>query len=187
MLVINDEQFVKRAEIIWEKGTNRSAFFRGEVDKYSWVDIGSSFLPSDIIAAFLYAQLENIGKIQSRRKEIWSVYHNGLKALEQKGLLRLPYLPDFATNNAHMFYIVCNTHDEQTGLIEYLKQQEILAVFHYLSLHSSAYYSDKHDGRILPWSDLYSERLIRLPIYFELTKNNQEKIINTIISFYEHV
>ena len=187
MLVINDAQFVKRAEIIWEKGTNRSAFFRGEVDKYSWVDIGSSFLPSDIIAAFLYAQLENIEKIQYRRKEIWSVYHNGLKALEQKGLLRLPYLPDFATNNAHMFYLICNAPNERTGLIEQLKQEGILAVFHYLSLHSSAYYLNKHDGRILPWCDLYSERLIRLPIYFELTNEDQQRIINTIISFYEDV
>jgi dTDP-4-amino-4,6-dideoxygalactose transaminase len=184
MLVINDERFIKRAEIIWEKGTNRSAFFRGEVDKYSWVDIGSSFLPSDIIAAFLYAQLENLEEIQIKRKEIWRRYYTGLKPLEEKGFFKLPFIPAFATNNAHMFYIICNTHKERTDLIANLKKEKILAVFHYISLHSSLFYKDQHDKRELPWSDFYSDRLFRLPFYFELGEQNQEKIINCIYTFY---
>lgn len=183
MLAINDERFIKRAEIIWEKGTNRSAFFRGEVDKYSWVDIGSSFLPSDIIAAFLFAQLENIEVIQAKRKKIWQSYYEALKPLENKGLFKLPVIPDFATNNAHMFYIVCNTAADRTSLIVHLKKENILTVFHYLSLHKSTFYKDKHDERILPYSDFYSETLVRLPLYFELTLNAQEKIINSIINF----
>lgn len=185
MLAINDERFIKRAEIIWEKGTNRSAFFRGEVDKYSWVDIGSSFLPSDIIAAFLYAQLENIEVIQTKRKKIWQSYYEALKPLENKGLFKLPVIPDFAANNAHMFYLVCNTESERTALIENLKQHAILAVFHYLSLHASLFYKDQHDGRVLTWSNFYSDRLLRLPLYFELNEQDQDKIINCIYKFYE--
>jgi dTDP-4-amino-4,6-dideoxygalactose transaminase len=121
MLVINDEQFVRRAEIIREKGTNRSAFFRGEVDKYGWVDVGSSFLPSDIIAAFLYAQLENLADIQARRRQIWGWYREGLAPLAAAGRLQLPHVPDFATNNAHMFYVVCRHGGEREGLINHLK------------------------------------------------------------------
>ena len=185
MLVINDEQFIKRAEIIWEKGTNRSAFFRGEVDKYSWVDIGSSFLPSDIIAAFLFAQLENIQAIQARRKQIWQSYYQALKPLEQAGFFKLPFIPEFATNNAHMFYIVCNNPTERTNLIAKLKQDEILAVFHYLSLHNSVFYKEQHGERTLLWSDLYSDNLLRLPLYFELRESDQDKIINCISKFYE--
>ncbi len=184
MLVINDERFIKRAEIIWEKGTNRSAFFRGEVDKYSWVDIGSSFLPSDIIAAFLYAQLEHMEEIQQKRMQIWNRYYNGLKLLEERGILKLPSVPPFATNNAHMFYIVCNTHTERIDLLQYLKQEQILAVFHYLSLHNSSFYKDQHDKRELPRSDFYSDMLVRLPFYFELEQREQEKIIDCIYKFY---
>jgi len=184
MLVINDERFIKRAEIIWEKGTNRSAFFRGEVDKYNWVDIGSSFLPSDIIAAFLYAQLQNIDEIQIQRKKIWERYYTGFRSLQEKKLLKLPSIPGYATNNAHMFYIVCNTHSEQKELIGYLKEQQILSVFHYLSLHKSSFYEGQHDNRELPWSDLYSERLVRLPFYFELKQRDQHKIIKSINEFY---
>jgi len=184
MLVINDEGFIKRAEIIWEKGTNRSAFFRGEVDKYNWVDIGSSFLPSDIIAAFLYAQLQNIDEIQIQRKKIWERYYTGFRSLQEKKLLKLPSIPGYATNNAHMFYIVCNTHSEQKELIGYLKEQQILSVFHYLSLHKSSFYEGQHDNRELPWSDLYSERLVRLPFYFELKQRDQHKIIKSINEFY---
>jgi dTDP-4-amino-4,6-dideoxygalactose transaminase len=122
MLVINDERFIKRAEIIREKGTNRSSFFRGEVDKYGWVDIGSSFLPSDIIAAFLFAQLENLDDIQTKRKQIWNQYYNGLSVLQTLGKLKLPHLPDYASNNAHMFFIQCSSLQERTNLIEYLKK-----------------------------------------------------------------
>ena len=184
MLVINDEQFMARAEIIREKGTNRSAFFRGEIDKYGWVDMGSSFLPSDIIAAFLFAQLENLENIQNKRKEIWNYYYKVLKSLEEKGYLKLPYLPDFASNNAHMFYVVCKNLEERQGLINALKKNNVLSVFHYLSLHKSPYYLSKHDGRELPNSDLYSDSLLRLPMYYELTNEDLILITKTIFEYY---
>ena len=185
MLVINDDQFIERAEIIREKGTNRSKFFRGEVDKYGWVDIGSSFLPSDIIAAFLYAQLEQLEIIQTKRKKIWEIYFNGLLELQQKGKLLLPIKKEYSTNNAHMFYLVCNNLDERTGLIEKLKKQNINSVFHYLSLHKSTYYKNLHEGYELINSDKFAECLLRLPFYFELTENDQQRVINEIIDFYE--
>ncbi len=169
LLAINDEQFIKRAEIIREKGTNRSAFFRGEVDKYNWVDIGSSFLPSDIIAAFLYAQLENINDIQQQRITLWQTYHHTLEALEVNGFIKRPVIPHYATNNAHMYYVVFNDLEARTKAIQLLKENGILAVFHYLSLHHSEFYKDKHDNRTLPHSDFYTDRLLRLPMYYELT------------------
>jgi dTDP-4-amino-4,6-dideoxygalactose transaminase len=184
MLAINDEKFAKRAEIIREKGTNRSAFFRGEVDKYGWVDIGSSFLPSDIIAAFLYAQLENLADIQQKRKQIWNDYQQGLAPLAAKGKLRLPYLPPFATNNAHMYYVVCRNAADREGLIKHLKDNAINAVFHYLSLHQSVYYAPKHDGRALPNSDLYSDCLVRLPFFYELETEQQQYVIKTIGEYF---
>jgi dTDP-4-amino-4,6-dideoxygalactose transaminase len=184
MLAINDDRFVRRAEIIREKGTNRSAFFRGEVDKYGWVDMGSSFLPSDIIAAFLYAQLENLEEIQGRRKVLWDRYYKALRPLEEKGYLQLPFIPYFATNNAHMFYLVCKSLDERNGLIALLKQKGIYAVFHYLSLHASPYYRDKHDGRALPESDRYSDCLLRLPLFYELTEDQVDFISDTILEYY---
>ncbi len=183
-LGINDEQFIKRAEILWEKGTNRAEFFRGEVNKYGWVDTGSSFLPSDIIAAFLFAQLEHLYQIQNRRKEIWNQYDRSLKELESKGYFKLPIIPDYATNNAHMFYLICNSSDERNQLLAFLKQQGVYAVFHYLSLHSSPYYSNKYHGNPLPNSDHFSETLVRLPFYFELTDEQQLKVIHMIERFY---
>jgi dTDP-4-amino-4,6-dideoxygalactose transaminase len=184
MLVVNDNQFRSRAEIIREKGTNRSAFFRGEVDKYGWVDIGSSFLPSDIVAAFLYAQLEHIEQIQARRKMLWSLYMEKLQTLEEDGCFLLPKLHDYATNNAHMLYLICNNLKERTELIDHLKLKDILAVFHYLSLHKSPYYKDKHDGRELPNADRYSDCLIRLPLYYNLTEANVEFIVKGIFEFF---
>lgn len=184
MLVINDERFSKRAEIIREKGTNRSAFFRGEVDKYGWVDIGSSFLPSDIIAAFLYAQLENLDDIQKRRREIWDYYHEKLKHLEESGLIKFPVLPDYASNNAHMFYIICRNLEERNRLIDFLKSKSIYAVFHYLSLDKSPYYRDKHDGRPMPNSDRFTDCLLRLPMYYELSLGDLEYVIYHINKFY---
>ena len=185
MLTINDDRFLQRAEIIREKGTNRSQFFRGEVDKYGWVDIGSSFLPSDIIAAFLYAQIENLEAIQIQRKKIWDIYFNGLNHLESPGKIRFAAIPCYATNNAHMFYILCNDLAERMELIKHLKENEIGAVFHYLSLHKSEYYKQKHDGRELPNADRFTNCLLRLPFYFELTASDQQKVINTIIEFYK--
>ena len=171
LLAINDEQFSNRAEIIWEKGTNRSSFFRGEVDKYGWVDIGSSFLPSEIIAAFLWAQLENLQLIQTRRKQLWNQYYNSLQDWAVKNNVELPLLPEYATNNAHMFYMVCESLEQRTKLIAKLKTKNIMAVFHYISLHSSPFYVDKHDGRPLANVDHFSDKLIRLPLFYELEAN----------------
>jgi dTDP-4-amino-4,6-dideoxygalactose transaminase len=184
MITVNNPKYVKRAEIIREKGTNRSAFFRGEVNKYGWVDIGSSFLPSEIIAAFLYAQLENLDHIQQKRKQIWNTYHEGLAHLEQAGKFLRPEIPGYATNNAHMYFIVCRSLKERSALIEYLKENEILSVFHYLSLHKSPFYKKIHDGRKLPHSDRFTNCLLRLPLYFELSAEDQSKVIDAINSFY---
>jgi dTDP-4-amino-4,6-dideoxygalactose transaminase len=180
MLVINDERFIHRAEIIWEKGTNRAEFFRGEVNKYGWVDTGSSFLPSEIIAAFLWAQIEQIENIQKKRRQIWNTYYDYLRPLADKGMFQLPEVPEYATNNAHMFYIVCNTLKERTALIEYLKKNGINAVFHYLSLHNSEFYKNRHDGRELKNTDKYTDCLLRLPFFYELTQNEVEHICKTI-------
>ena len=182
MLCINDERFIRRAEIIWEKGTNRAEFFRGEVNKYGWVDTGSSFLPSEVIAAFLWAQLENLDDIQSRRKHLWDLYYSCLTplALSLNSLIALPGLPEYATNNAHMFYLVCNSLKERTALIKHLKDNGILAVFHYLSLHSSPYYMDKHDGRALLKCDRYADCLVRLPMYYDLEDEMVIEICNSI-------
>jgi dTDP-4-amino-4,6-dideoxygalactose transaminase len=184
MLVINDKQFDKRAEIIWEKGTNRSAFFKGEVDKYGWVDIGSSFLPSDIIAAFLFAQLENLNKIQTKRKKIWERYYTNLKNLENTGKIKLPFVPNYSTNNAHMFYICLKSQEERAHLIDFLAKNEIHAVFHYVSLNTSAYYLSQFNKVNLENSDFYSDCLLRLPFYFELADEEIDKIINCIELFF---
>lgn len=184
MLVINDDRFAMRAEIIREKGTNRSAFFRGEVDKYGWVEAGSSFLPSDIIAAFLYAQLENIDSIQNKRKALWNRYNDALQNIAQNKQIQLPFVPSYASNNAHMFYVVCRSLDERSRLIEKLKSENILAVFHYISLHKSPFYHDKHDGRSLPNCDRYSDTLLRLPLYYELSNEDVDRICKVINEFY---
>lgn len=184
MLAINDERFVRRAEIIWEKGTNRAEFFRGEVNKYGWVDTGSSFLPSEVIAAFLWAQLENLEDIQARRIEIWNSYYEKLKPLADTGLFALPDIPDYASNNAHMFYLVCRSLNERTELIKHLKDNGVLAVFHYLSLHGSQYYKDKHDGRQLPNCDRFADCLVRLPLFYELGKIDINRIVESIKMFF---
>lgn len=185
LLCINDERFIRRAEIIWEKGTNRAEFFRGMVNKYGWVDTGSSFLPSEINSAFLWAQLENLDMIQNRRKHIWNMYYEGLKDLSEKGYVNLPCIPDNATNNGHMFYMVCRSLDERTALINDLKQHDVLAVFHYLSLHKSDYYLN-HGGEVvdLPNCDLFADRLIRLPMYYDLKDEDVDCVISLIKSFY---
>ena len=184
MLVINDEQFLQRAEIIWEKGTNRSAFFRGEVDKYKWVDIGSSFLPSEIIAAFLWAQLENLDNIQSKRKHIWNSYYQGLKPLQEKGIITLPVIPEYSTNNAHMFYLICDDLELRTKLITQLKQKNILSVFHYISLHKSPFYAVRYQGGVLTYADMYSDCLLRLPLFYELTDEQISYITDAVNSFF---
>ena len=180
LLGINDERFIRRAEIIWEKGTNRAEFFRGEVNKYGWCDIGSSFLPSEVVAAFLWAQLESLDEIQAKRKALWNKYFEILSPLAAEGRFRLPDIPDLATNNAHMFYLVCNSLEERTDLIKKLKDNDILAVFHYLSLHSSPYYQGKHDGRELPNCDRYADCLVRLPMFYDLSMEDVERICQII-------
>lgn len=180
MLAINDSQFMDRAEILWEKGTNRSAFFRGEVDKYGWVDIGSSFLPSEIIAAFLWAQLENLDEIQKKRRENWNNYYEGLKDWTSKNQINLPHIPEFATNNAHMFYLVCKDMEQRDSIIKKLKLKNIHAVFHYLSLHKSKFYKYIHGDRVLENSDKYSECLLRLPFFYELERNDVGRIVTIL-------
>ncbi|MBQ9427859.1 MAG: dTDP-4-amino-4,6-dideoxygalactose transaminase [Paludibacteraceae bacterium] len=180
LLVVNDERFIRRAEIIWEKGTNRAEFFRGEVNKYGWVDTGSSFLPAEINAAFLWAQLENLDEIQNKRKQLWNCYYEQLKPLAEKGCFAMPDIPDYATNNAHMFYLTLPSLEARTALIRHLKEKGILAVFHYLSLHSSPFYHDKHDGRQLPNCDRYADTLVRLPMYYDLSMDEVSAICTFI-------
>jgi len=180
LLAINDPRFIKRSEIIWEKGTNRAEFYRGEVNKYGWIDIGSSFLPSEIIAAYLWAQLENLAEIQKKRIEIWHKYFNGLYDWASKNGVQLPQIPDYATTNGHIFYMVCESEYQRNQIITYLKENGVHAVFHYLSLHKSSFYSNKQNGRELPQSDRYTNCLMRLPLFFELTRDEIENIINLI-------
>lgn len=185
LLAINDERFIRRSEIIWEKGTNRSEFFRGEVNKYGWVDTGSSFLPSEVIAAFLYAQLESMEMIQNRRKAIWIKYHEGLKDLAEMGMFSTPEIPDYATNNGHMFYLICRSLEERSALIQYLKEHEILSVFHYLALHKSDYYKQHYADRPeLLMCDHYTDCLIRLPMFYELTNEEIGQIVGAIHDFF---
>ena len=186
LLTVNDDRFIRRAEIIWEKGTNRAEFFRGMVNKYGWVDTGSSFLPSEINSAFLYAQLDILEDIQNKRKAIWQKYYDALKDLEEIGFVNLPVMPDFATNNGHMFYMVCRNLEERTALISHMREGDVLAVFHYLSLHKSDYYTQHHEGEIpeLPCCDRFADQLVRLPLYYELTVEDQDKVIRLIREFY---
>ncbi|WP_305981828.1 dTDP-4-amino-4,6-dideoxygalactose transaminase [Roseivirga thermotolerans] len=190
MLVVNNQAYKDRAEIIWEKGTNRAQFFRGEVDKYSWVDVGSSFLPSDITAAFLYAQLENLEKIQSKRVAIWNRYNEALKDLASNEGFSLPSIPEFATNNGHMFYLVMPTPQDRAAMISFLKERGVHSVFHYLSLHKSTFHTEYmaklgRPVQDLPQSDHYSNCLIRLPFFNDLTDSEQQYIIDSIYAFYQ--
>lgn len=184
MLVINDARFEERAEILWEKGTNRTAFYRGEVDKYGWVDLGSSFLPSDLTAAFLMAQLECLAGIQSKRKSIVENYYKGLDELIKNALFQVITPEDYATQNGHLFAIVLADEPERSALINHLKQSEIFPAFHYQSLHKSPYFTPLHDGRALPNADLFSERLLRLPVYHDINVAEIQEICNAIKEFY---
>jgi dTDP-4-amino-4,6-dideoxygalactose transaminase len=184
MLVINDEKLIERAEIIREKGTNRSKFFRGEIDKYGWVDIGSSFLPSDIIAAFLFAQLENLEKIQEKRKQLWNAYYLGLKPLAENKCFSLPSIPPYASNNAHLFFLITGSFTERSALISFLRNKDVYPVFHYHSLHKSPFYENKYVGPELLNCDRYTDCLLRLPLYYELTLAEVEWIVSLISEFY---
>lgn len=184
MLAVNDLRFVSRAEIIREKGTNRSAFFRGEIDKYSWVDIGSSFLPSEIVAAFLYAQLEKLDAIQKRRKEIWNLYYEKFEKLEKAGKIQRPYIPSYSTNNAHMFYLVCKNLECRTEMIAFLKEKGALSTFHYQSLNKSNYYLQNEKETFLPQSDRYTDCLVRLPLFFDLTNDDVFFVVREIEAYF---
>lgn len=184
MLAVNDPKFYKRSEIIWEKGTNRAEFFRGEINKYGWVDIGSSYLPSDVTAAFLFAQLENLDIIQTRRKEIWQQYNRGLAELQNDGFIKLPVIPDYATNNAYMFYFLCETEQTRDAILSYLNKNGIHAVFHYLPLHSSEFYTEKYEGKELNNCNFYSSTIVRLPLYAELQDIQVSFIIDTICKYF---
>ena len=151
------------------KGTNRNQFFRGEVDKYGWIDTGSSFLPSEIIAAYLYAQLENLEDIQHKRKSMWQQYYTELEPWCKEHNIMMPHIPDYATNCGHMFYLVFNSLEQRTAFIAHLKPHEISSVFHYLSLHKSPYFQNKYEGAELSNSDRYTDCLVRLPLYYELS------------------
>lgn len=182
MCVINDERFVRRAEIIWEKGTNRAEFYRGMVNKYGWVDMGSSFLPSEFNAAYLWAQLEQLDDIQGKRKHIWNRYFEGLNG-KIGNEVKLPYIPEYATNNAHMFYLLCPSLEYRTALMKFLKENDVQTTFHYLPLHSSKFYENKHDGRKLPNCDRYGDTLVRLPLFYELSDMEIDKIVKLIVEF----
>lgn len=182
MIAVNDERFIRRAEILWEKGTNRAEFYRGMVNKYGWCDMGSSFLPSEFNAAYLWAQLEQLDDIQNKRKHIWEQYDNALRGHLPCGI-KVPELPDYATNNAHMYYLLCPSLEVRTDFMNYLKNHGIQTTFHYLPLHSSKYYEDKHDGRVLPNCDRYGDTLVRLPLFYELMDEEIDKIDKLILTY----
>lgn len=184
LLMVNSKDHEKRAEIIWEKGTNRAAFYRGEVDKYQWIDVGSSFLPSDSVAALLYSQLLRFDKIQHNRKKIWWSYDELLKPLEECGHLKRPVIPEFSTVNGSSFYITVESGLIRDKLLDYLKKHGIGAVFHYLPLHSSPCFIDKHDGRALPNTDRFSSTILRLPFYYSLKKSQIKYIVDRITGFF---
>lgn len=183
-LFINDSLFDARAEIIWEKGTNRSAFFRGEVDKYGWVDIGSSFLPSEMIAAFLYAQLMHMKEIQKVRGSLWNHYYDQLLPLDLQGFFQINRIPDYARHNSHIFYIV--THDEFTCdmLLSHLKKHGIPALFHYQQLHSAPHHLKNYPGKYLPNADRFTHCLVRLPLHNGMTIGDVSRVCESIRLFF---
>ena len=186
-IVLNRPHLLKRAEIVREKGTNRNQFYRGEVDKYTWVDMGSSLLPSDILAAFLYAQLENMDIITKKRKSIYHHYESRLSLLANRGLMRLPTIPPECESNYHMFYIILNSLKERTELIQYLKTRSILAVFHYVPLHTSPKgIAMGYRPGMLPVTEDISERVLRLPMYYEMEGDDVDCVVEEISRFFEH-
>jgi dTDP-4-amino-4,6-dideoxygalactose transaminase len=186
VIFINDKSYLDHAEIIREKGTNRNQFFRGEVDKYTWVELGSSYLPSELQAAYLYAQLLDADRINDNRLASWNFYYKQLLPLAQKGLIELPIIPDGCQHNAHMFYIKSKDFQERTELIGYLKDHGVYAVFHYVPLHSSdagLKFGCFHG--VDEFTTKESQRLLRLPMYYNITKQEQEKVIDYVTQFYQ--
>jgi dTDP-4-amino-4,6-dideoxygalactose transaminase len=185
-IVINREDVMEKAEILREKGTNRSKFFRGQIDKYTWVDFGDSFLPSELNAAYLWAQLEKADIINENRLKVWNMYYEGLKPLESAGKIELPHLPDGCEHNAHMFYIKLKNMEERTNFITFMKEREVLCVFHYIPLHSApaGYKFGRFNGEDL-YTTSESERLVRLPIYYQISDNDVKHIIESINAFFQ--
>jgi dTDP-4-amino-4,6-dideoxygalactose transaminase len=187
-ILINDERFIERAEIIWEKGTNRSKFFRGEIDKYTWVDIGSSYLPNEITAAFLYAQMEKADEITRRRMHIWHFYYKSMKPLAEQGLLEIPYIPEQIVHNAHMFYIKMKDLESRASLIAFLRNNDVHSVFHYVPLHSSE--AGLKCGRFFGkdnYTTIESERLLRLPLFFSLRDDEVAHVAEKINEFFNRL
>lgn len=187
MLTVNDEALIERAGIIRLKGTNRGAFERGEVDKYTWVDVGSSFAPGEMAAAFLYAQLEKLDVVQSKRMRLWNRYCTQLKPVEQEGKASLPVIPGYAGNNGHLFYLVCATESIRDGLIQWLDKRGVQALFHYQPLHSSPYFLQHHERRSLPNTERFARCIVRLPLFHELEENIADLICEEIISYFKQV
>lgn len=186
LLIINDPAYNQKAEYAWEKGTNRLEFHRKETDKYNWVSLGSSYLMSELNAALLYAQLEQFEQIQTLRKEAWNLYYQDLKHLQEESLIQLPNIPDYATNNAHIFYLVCRTGNERDRLLKHLQNNGILAVFHYLALHESPYFKPNYKGTDLKNAIMYTSNLVRLPLFAGLTKNEIEQVTKSIREFFHN-
>jgi len=174
LLAINNGSLLKRAEMVWEKGTNKLQYISGEVDQYEWCDVGSSFLPSELNAAFLRAQLDNIDKVINKRKNIWELYNEEFKRLEEQGYLKLPVIPEYATVNGYGYFFMLNSLQERVDFLEFMKSKGIICLSHFLPLHKSKFYKNLHDGRTLYYSELYAQTLVRLPLYYAL---DEEKIL----------
>ncbi|UYZ57439.1 dTDP-4-amino-4,6-dideoxygalactose transaminase [Hymenobacter latericus] len=187
LLAVNSPELAPRAEIMWEKGTNRAAFFRGEAAKYQWVDVGSSFLPSELNAAYLWAQLEAKARILEQRRQQWHRYYHAFQEIAAEGLALLPVVPAYAQHNWHIFYLVCRNLPERQQLIQHLAEQNILAVFHYQTLHDSPYYQALHDGRPLPNAQRFADCLVRLPLYFELSEDDQLRVIEAVVNYFDRL
>jgi len=185
MLTVNDEKFIRRSEIIWEKGTNRVAFSNGQIDKYGWVDIGSSFLPSEITASFLFAQLEGLKDIQKKRRELWQNYYNKLVILEEQGYVKLPHFPSYSSQNGNMFFIETPETDTRNKLIEFLKIKDVHTVFHYLPLHKSEFFRDKYNGPDLSNTDKFAGNILRLPFYTDLSEEENDYVVDTLKKFFK--
>ncbi len=183
LLAINDSRFIHRSEILREKGTNRCAFFRGEVDKYNCVDIGSSYLGSDLLASLLWAQLGKRQEILFKRKKIWNTYHSSFADLDN--VIQRPTILPETEHNGHCYFLLCRDIEEQTQLSQFLKDRKIGATFHYMALHDSPYYKPLHDGRELPWSHRYSDTLLRLPLFPTMTQQEVDHVIHSVRAYFE--
>jgi dTDP-4-amino-4,6-dideoxygalactose transaminase len=184
LLCINDRNLTQRARIIYDKGTNRQAFLHGQANKYEWTALGSSFAPSELIAAYLLAQLEEIAKIQTQRLTIWNRYQSELQDIEKSEKIQLPKIPQHATSNGHIFYLICQSAAERQKLMAHSAERNIQLTFHYQALHQSPYFAKYHDGRALPHADRFSQCLVRLPVFYELTSPDQTRVIESVKSFY---